>query len=100
MKASTAADNVERLHIDILREAAAGNPQHSSPPMVLAAALGLRSASTEANTVLRRAVEICPSWGTLSDLRNWMRRQARPDFMPIYERMLERGLQRAGMPEA
>jgi adenylate cyclase len=85
--------------IDWLRKAAAGNPQHSAPPLLLAAALGLKSASAEASATLRRAVGLCPAFGTLSGLRNWVRRQAEPDFMPIYEHMVERGLQRAGMSE-
>jgi len=86
--------------IEVLRWAAAAYPQHSVPSLMLAAALGLRSATDEASAPLRRAVELCPSWGTLSGLRNWVRRQARPELMPIYEATLERGLQRAGMSEA
>jgi adenylate cyclase len=85
--------------IDNLREAEAGNPHHFSAPLLLAAALGLKSASTEANANLRRAAVLCPALGTLSGLHNWVARQAAPDFMPIYEHMVERGLQGAGMPE-
>jgi adenylate cyclase len=85
--------------IDRLRKAAAGNPQHFGPPLMLAAALGLKSASPEASATLRRAVELCPAFGTLSGLRNWVRRQAGPGFVSIYEHMVERGLQRAGMSE-
>jgi hypothetical protein len=83
--------------IDRLREASAGNPQHPGPPLLLAAALGLKSARTEANVALRRAVGLCPAFGTLSVLRNWVMRQAGPDFMPVYEHIFERGLRRAGM---
>lgn len=50
--------------IDRLREASAGNPQHPGPPLLLAAALGLKSARIEANAVLRRAVGLCPAFGT------------------------------------
>jgi DNA-binding winged helix-turn-helix (wHTH) protein/TolB-like protein len=85
--------------VEVLREATAADPQHSVPPLMLAAALALKSDPAEASATLRRAVELCPSWGTLSGLRNWVSRQARPDLMPIYEYTLERGLRRAGMPE-
>lgn len=85
--------------IDLLREAAVGIPQHSAPPLVLAAALGLKSESAAAGAAMRRAVELCPAFGTLSGLRNWVRRQARSDFMPIYQHTIERGLQQAGMTE-
>jgi DNA-binding winged helix-turn-helix (wHTH) protein/TolB-like protein len=85
--------------IDTLRGAEAGNPNHFAAPLMLAAALGLKSASTEAGASLRRATRLCPALGTLSGLRNWVGRQAGPDFMPIYEDMVERGLQTAGMPE-
>jgi DNA-binding winged helix-turn-helix (wHTH) protein/tetratricopeptide (TPR) repeat protein len=85
--------------IEVLREATAAAPQHSVPPLVLAAALALRSAPGDASAALRRAVEICPSWGTLSGIRNWIGRQATPDSMLIHQQTLERGLQRAGMPE-
>jgi DNA-binding winged helix-turn-helix (wHTH) protein/TolB-like protein len=82
--------------IEILREANADS-QHPAAPLMLAAALGFKSASVEASAALRRAINLCPSWGTLSGMRNWVRRQARPDLMPIYEHWFERGLQRAGM---
>ncbi len=85
--------------VDRLRQAAAGNPQHSAPPLLLAAALGLRSKSAEARVAARRAVELCPTLGTLSSLRDWVKRQAGPAFMPIYEHTVERGLQQAGMTE-
>ena len=85
--------------IDKLRKAEAGNPHHFGAPLLLAAALGLKSTSTEASATLRRAAGLCPALGTLSKLRNWVGRQAGPDFMPIYEHMVERGLQRAGMTE-
>lgn len=85
--------------IEVLREATAAAPQHSVPPLMLAAALALRSAPGDASAALCRAVEICPSWGTLSGIRNWIGRQATPDAMLIHQQTLERGLQRAGMPE-
>jgi tetratricopeptide (TPR) repeat protein len=85
--------------VEVLREATAAAPQHSVPPLMLAAALALRSAPGGASEALRRAVEICPSWGTLSGIRTWIGRQATPDFMLIHQQTLERGLQRAGMPE-
>jgi adenylate cyclase len=86
--------------IDTLREAEAGNPYHFGAPLLLAAALGLKSTSTEASANLRRAARLCPALGTLSGLRNWVGRQAGPDFMLIYEHMIESGLRTAGMPEA
>jgi adenylate cyclase len=85
--------------IDELRKAEASNPHHFGAPLLLAAALGFKSASTEATANLRRAAGLCPALGTLSGLRNWVGRQAGPEFMPIYEHMVERGLQGAGMPE-
>jgi DNA-binding winged helix-turn-helix (wHTH) protein/TolB-like protein len=86
--------------IENLREAEAGNPYHFAAPLMLAAALGLKSASTEASHNLRRATRLCPALRTLSGLRNWVEKQADPDFMRIYEHMVERGLRTAGMPEA
>jgi adenylate cyclase len=86
--------------IDTLREAEAGNPYHFGAPLLLAAALGLKSTSTEASANLRQAARLCPALGTLSGLRNWVGRQAGPDFMLIYEHMIESGLRTAGMPEA
>jgi len=85
--------------IDALREAEAGNPYHFGAPLLLAAALGLKSASIEATDNLRRATRVCPAVATLSDLRSWVGRQAGPEFMPIYEQIVERGLEREGMPE-
>lgn len=85
--------------LDTLRAAEAGNPYHFGAPLLLAAALGLKSPSTEASANLWRAARLCPALGTLSGLRNWVRRQAGPDFMPIYEHIVERGLRTAGMPE-
>jgi hypothetical protein len=85
--------------IDNLREAEAGNPYNFGAPLLLTAALGLKSASAEASAKLRRAAGLCPSFGTLLGLRNWVEKQASPDFMPVYEYMVERGLKGAGMPE-
>ncbi|HTI79898.1 MAG TPA: winged helix-turn-helix domain-containing protein [Acetobacteraceae bacterium] len=85
--------------IDLLLSAAAGIPEHSSPPLMLAAAFGLNSESTAASAALRRAVHLCPALGTLSRLRSWMRRQGGPDFMPLYQHEIEPGLRRAGMHE-
>ena len=87
------------IAIDTLRGAEAGNPYHFAAPLMLAAALGLKSASAEANHYLLRATGLCPALGTSSGLRNWVGRQAGPGFMPIYKDMVERGLQSAGMPE-
>ncbi len=84
--------------IDLLLAATAGIPEHSSPPLMLAAAFGLKSDSTAASTALRRAVHLCPAFGSLSQLRNWMGRQG-PDFMPLYQHKIEPGLRRAGMHE-
>jgi DNA-binding winged helix-turn-helix (wHTH) protein/TolB-like protein/Flp pilus assembly protein TadD len=84
--------------IDRLLAAAAGAPEHSAPPLLLAAAFGLKSESAAASAALWRAVDLCPALGTLSGLRNWVSRQGGPDFMPVYHTM-ERGLQRAGMPD-
>ena len=86
--------------IDTLRRAEAGNPYHFDAPLLLAAALGLKSASTEASASLRRAARLCSARGTLSGLGDWVGRQAGPDYMRIYEHMVERGLRTAGMPEA
>ena len=85
--------------IDLLQAAAAGNPNHSFPPLMLAAALGLRFQSTEAGIALQRAIELCPGFATLSGLRNWMARQAAPAYWPIFEHTMERGLREAGMAE-
>jgi DNA-binding winged helix-turn-helix (wHTH) protein/tetratricopeptide (TPR) repeat protein len=85
--------------IDKLRESEVGNPHQFGVPLLLAAALGLNSASAEAGRSLRRAVGLCPALGTLSGLRNWVGKQAGPDFMPLYTHMVERGLQRAGIPQ-
>ena len=84
---------------DNLRKAEAGNPYSSGTPLLLAAALGRKSASAQASAKLQRAVGLYHSFRTLSGLRNWIRKQASSDFMPIYEHMLERGLQSAGMSE-
>jgi adenylate cyclase len=92
------AGDVDR-GIDRLLAAAAGAPEHSAPPLLLAAAFGLKSESAAASAALRRAVDLCPALGTLSGLRNWVSRQGGPDFMPVYQHMMERGLQQAGMPE-
>jgi len=86
--------------IDQLRQAASGIPEHPSPPLALAAALALKSQSAAASAELRRAVDLCPGLGTLSGIRSWVRRQGAPEFMPVYEHTMERGLQHAGMPEA
>jgi adenylate cyclase len=85
--------------IDRLLAAAAGVPEHSAPPLLLAAAFGLKSESAAASAALWRAVDLCPALGTLSGLRNWVSRQGAPDFMPVYQHTMERGLQRARMPE-
>jgi hypothetical protein len=82
-----------------LREASAGNPHNSTPPLSLAATLGLKSRSAVAAIALRCAVELCPELATLSGLRTWVRRQASADFMQIYEQTVERGLMQAGMRE-
>ena len=95
---SVLAGDVDR-GIDQLLAAAAGLPEHSAPPLLLAAAFGLKSESAAAGAALRRAVDLCPALGTLSGLRNWVSRQGGPDFMPLYQHTMERGLQRAGMPE-
>jgi hypothetical protein len=84
--------------IDHLLVAAAGVPEHSSPPLMLAAAFGLNSGSTAAGAALRRAVHLCPALGSLSRLRNWMSRQG-PELMPLYQHKMEPGLRRAGMHE-
>ncbi len=84
--------------IDLLLAATAGIPEHSSPPLMLAAAFGLKSNSTAASAALRRAVHLCPAFGSLSRLRKWMGRQG-PDLMPLYQHEVEPGLQRAGMNE-
>jgi adenylate cyclase len=85
--------------IDQLHQAAAGFPEHPSPPLALAAAYGLKHKPAAAGAALRRAVDLCPTFGTLSGLRNWVSRQGGPDFMPVYQHTMERGLQQAGMPE-
>jgi DNA-binding winged helix-turn-helix (wHTH) protein/tetratricopeptide (TPR) repeat protein len=85
--------------IDQLLAAAAGFPEHSLPPLMLAAAFGLKSDSAAASAVLGRAVDLCPALGTLSGLRRWVSQQGGPDFMAVYQQTMERGLQRAGMPE-
>lgn len=92
------AGDVDR-GIDQLLAAAAGVPEHSAPPLLLAAAFGLKSESAAAGAALRRAVDLCPALGTLSGLRNWVSRQGGPNFMTVYQHRMERGLQRAGMPE-
>ena len=85
---------------DRLREATVGNPHFFGAPQLLAAALGFRSASAEADAYLRRAAELCPALGTLASLRKWVAMQAgSSDFMPLYEHMIERGLRQAGLPE-
>ena len=84
--------------IDLLLAAAAGIPEHSSPPLMLAAAFGHKAESTAARAALRRAVHLCPAFGSLSRLRTWMSRQG-PDVMPLYQHEMEPGLRRAGMNE-
>ena len=81
------------------REASAGNPHNPTPPLSLAATLGLKSRSAVAPIALRCAVELCPELATLSGLSTWVRRQASADFMQIYEQTVERGLMQAGMRE-
>jgi adenylate cyclase len=85
--------------IDRLQTAAVGNPHHSMPPLMLAAAFGLKQRPAEASVALQRAVELCPAFATLSYLRNWVARQGGPAFLPIYERTMERGLRQARMAE-
>ena len=80
-----------------LREATAGN-QYAAP-LPLAAALGLKSKSAEARAVLRQLIESSPDSGTLSDIRSNLKRQAGPDFMSMYEHVVEPGLRRAGLSE-
>jgi hypothetical protein len=48
---------------------------------------------------LRKAIELCPAFATLSGLRNWMAKQAAPAYWPIYEHMMERRLRQAEMAE-
>jgi Tfp pilus assembly protein PilF len=85
--------------IDLLQTATVGNPNHSFPFLMLAAALGLRFRSIEADIALRKAIELCPAFATLSGLRYWMAKQAAPSYWPIYEHTMERGLRQAGMAE-
>lgn len=84
--------------IDLLLAAEARIPEHSSPPLMLAAAFGLKCESAAASAALRRAMHLCPVLKSLSRLRNWMSRQG-PGFMPIYQHEVEPGLRRAGMHE-
>jgi tetratricopeptide (TPR) repeat protein len=84
--------------IDLLLTAAAGIPEHSSPLLAMAAAFGLKSELAAAGAALRRGVDLCPALRTLSALRNWVGRQG-PEFMPVYQHTMERGLRWAGMPE-
>jgi DNA-binding winged helix-turn-helix (wHTH) protein/tetratricopeptide (TPR) repeat protein len=84
--------------IDLLLTAAAGIPEHSSPLLAMAAAFGLKSEGAAAGAALRQGVELCPALRTLSVLRSWVGRQG-PEFMPVYQQTMERGLRCAGMPE-
>jgi adenylate cyclase len=85
--------------VDRLRVAATGAPRHAPTLLAIAGALGLRSASPESGDFLRRAISLCPAFGSLSGLRAWLARQAAPSFMFAYESTLEHGLRRAGMVE-
>jgi Tfp pilus assembly protein PilF len=85
--------------IDQLRESTAINPHFSGAPLLLAAGLGLKSAPVEASINIRRVATLSPTTGTLSGVRNWVKRQGSADFIPVFQHTIERGLRWAGMPD-
>ena len=84
--------------IDFLIKSRDANPR--APPLLLAAALGLRGDVDEAKAALAESLKLKPEWNSMARLRakvpNW---SATPQFVALREKTVDVGLRRAGMPD-
>jgi adenylate cyclase len=82
--------------IDFFRKSRAANPR--APPLLLAAALGLKGDVDEAKAVLAESLKVRPDWNSLAQLAKAPNWNASPQFVALREKTVDVGLRRAGLP--
>jgi tetratricopeptide (TPR) repeat protein len=84
--------------IDLLRKARAANPRFWFIHLALAGALGLKGDLDEAKAALAEALKLRPEVNSLAGYRAQLP-WGNPQYWALYEKTVEAGLHRAGMPQ-
>lgn len=85
--------------IDTLKKGRAASPRAVGPGLLLAAALGLRGDLDEAKAVLE-SLKLRPALNSLAKMHtSVLYRNDSPQFWALYEKTVDVGLRRAGLPE-
>jgi adenylate cyclase len=84
--------------IDLLRKARAANPRFWFIHLALAGALGLKGDLDEAKAALAEAIKLRPEVSSMARYRAQLP-WGNPQYWALYEKTVEAGLRRAGLPD-